>query len=120
MSHRLPGHRITILNVLLIAVLALLAGCKSTKHLGENQYLLRKNTITLKSDEKIPNKVEVKDNLNKMIIQKPNTNALDIDILPFRIPLKLWRYNNRFKKLHNRPDSSLPKSVERPVILDTL
>ena len=42
-----------------------------------------------------------------------------MDILPFRTPLKLWRYNHRYKKVHALPDSLLPKSVERPVILDT-
>ncbi len=106
------------LLVLQIAAMLSLPGC-STRHLSENQYLLRKNTVILKTDGKMANRTEIKQNLGKMIIQKPNTNAIDIGLLPFRIPLKLWRYNNRFHKLHNKPDTFLPKAVERPVISDT-
>ncbi len=103
---------------LLLAVLLLLGSCKSTKHLEQSQYLLVNNKVIMRSDHKVANRVEVRENLNKMIIQKPNTNAFDF--LPFKTPLKLWRYNRRFYRLHNKPDSALPKSVERPVVLDTM
>jgi len=59
----------------------------------------------------------MKDYLAHYIIQKPNSNS--INILPFRTPMKLWRYNRRYNRLYNKPDSLLPKSVERPVIVDT-
>jgi outer membrane protein insertion porin family len=103
--------------MLLAGITALSAGCNNTRHLAENQYLLHKNRVVLVSDKPIANKGERKENLYKIIAQKPNTDA--IDILPFKTPLKLWRYNHKYKKLHNLPDSSLPKSYERPVILDT-
>jgi outer membrane protein assembly factor BamA len=63
------------------------------------------------------NKGEIKDILGSLAIQRPNT--IPIDILPVKLPLKLWRYNRRYRKLHNKPDSLLPKNVERPVIFDT-
>lgn len=116
MAYRLSQlSRLT--GVLLFGFLLLSAGC-STRYLTRDQYLLKKNTIELKTDGKVTNRSEMKDMLNKTPIQKPNSNSLEI--LPFRVPLRLWRYNNRFRKLHNSPDSSLPKSVERPVILDTI
>jgi len=95
------------------AILLLSIGCHSTRHVGDNQYLLRKNKVELKSDKPITNKGELKDNLGKYIIQKPNTYFLGM------FPMKLSLYNKRYNKLHDKPDTSLPKSVERPVILDT-
>jgi outer membrane protein insertion porin family len=116
MNRRLTGHN-AIFNILLIAALSLLMACNSTKHLGEHQYLVVKNKVNLRSEHKIPNKSEFRDVLNKSILQKPNTNSFDI--LPFRTPMRLWKYNRKYAKFHNRPDTSLPRSVERPVILDT-
>lgn len=118
MSYRRYDKRISVQFLLLTAVLLLLGACKSTKHLSPSESLLVKNKVIMHSDHKITQRQEIKDNLNRMIIQKPNTNAFDF--LPFKTPLRLWRYNRRYNKLHNRPDSSLPKSVERPVILDTM
>ncbi len=103
--------------VLLTGIISLLVGCSTTKYLEDNQYLLKKNKVILLSDKPISNKGERKDNLSKIIAQKPNSDA--IEILPFKTPLKLWRYNHRYKKLHSLPDSLIPKSCERPVILDT-
>jgi len=98
-------------------VLCLLSACRSTKHIPEGQYLLWKNKINLQSDKVMTNKGEIKDNLDHITVQKPNSNYLDIS--PYKVPMKLWRYNRRYKKLHSRPDSLLPKSVERPVIYDS-
>ncbi len=111
-------NNILILNNLLVAVLFLLSACNSTKHLKENQPLLKKNKVTIKHNSKLTKRAEVKDNLNRMIVQKPNTNMFDF--LPFSTPFKLWLYNKRYRKLRNRPDSLMPRSVERPVILDTV
>ncbi len=111
-------NKVLILNTLLIAVFLLLSGCNSTKHLKEDQYLLKKNQVAIRYDGKLANKTEVRDNLNRMIVQKPNTNMFDF--LPFSTPFKLWLYNKRYRRLHNRPDSLMPRSVERPVILDTV
>ncbi len=111
-------NKLFLLNALLVAVILLSAACNSTKHIKEGQYLLRKNKVTIKYEGKLTQKVEIKDNLNKIIVQKPNTNAFNF--LPFPTTFKLWLYNSRYRKLHRRPDSLLPKSVERPVLLDTV
>jgi outer membrane protein insertion porin family len=100
----------------MLAVFSFLVGCSTTKHILPNQYLLKKNTIVLRSEKIVTRKGELKDNLNRMIVQKPNTT---LDILPIKLPLKLWKYNRRYNKYRNTPADSLPKSAERPVILDT-
>lgn len=102
----------------LAAFLVILAGCSPTKHVPDNHYLLRSNKIILNTETAMPNKGELKDILSKLIAQKPNSNSLVF--IPAKTPFRLLRYNNRYRKLNDLPDSLLPKSVERPVILDTL
>ena len=113
MSNSGSDRIISVFNILLAVVFALSTGCTSTKHIPDNQSLLKKNRITLKADKPMANKGEMKDNLSKYVIQKPNSRSLGI-------PMKLWLYNHRYNKLHDRPDSLLPKSTERPAILDTM
>jgi len=98
--------------ILLLAVLVFATACHSTRHLGPNQYLLRKTSLALHSDVKLAGRGEMRDNLVKMILQKPNSNFLGI-------PFKLWAYNRKYKKWSSRPQDSLPKSVERPALYDT-
>jgi len=116
MSNRSYSNNNGILYTLLTGLICLSLSCNTTKYLEKDQYLLRKNRLSMRSDKPIANKGERKDNLGKLLLQKPNTDA--VDILPFKTPLKLWRYNHRYKK-HHHQDTLLPKSVERPVILDT-
>lgn len=98
----------------LLAVLWLAAGCSSTNHLPEDRYLLRKNKVKLSSESVMYNKGEIHDILNHLVVQRPNTyNTLGL------FPLKIWKYNAFYDKYHTRPDSLLPKSVERPVLLDS-
>ncbi len=113
MSNSQLSQRNSLFYLLLPVALLLSAGCHTTKYLGPNQYLLRKNRIIIKSEQPITNKGELKDNLSRLVLQKPNTRTASL------IPFKLIVYNKRYNKLHNRPDSSLPKSVEKPVIVDT-
>jgi len=117
MRAKIFKHNVLVIYAAFLAGMLLSAGCKSTQNLGKGQYLVRKNRIVISSDHKISDRAELKDNLSKQIILKPNSNALDIP--PFWVPYKLWRYNRRYAELHNKPDSSLPKSVERPVIIDS-
>lgn len=112
MSNRLSDNIKSFFYLLLPAVLLLSASCHSTRYLGKNQYLLKKNKVVLISDKKITNRGEIKDNLTKIIVQKPNSGFLGI-------PVKLLLYNRHYQKLHDRPAASLPKSVERPVIVDS-
>ena len=111
MGKRLFDNRKNFFYLLLLAF-ALLAGCNTTKHLSDKQYLVRKNKLTLKSEEKIANKGELKDNLGRYMIQKRNS-------VLFGIPFKLLFYNRHYYRLHEKPDSLLPKSVERPEIFDS-
>ncbi len=111
MGKRLFDKRKNFFYLLLLAF-ALLAGCNTTKHLSDKQYLVRKNKLTLKSEEKIANKGELKDNLGRYMIQKRNSTL-------FGIPFKLLFYNRHYYRLHEKPDSLLPNSVERPEIFDS-
>ncbi len=112
MGKRLFDTRKSVFYILLVIGLSIITSCNTTKHLGEKDYLVRKNSITLKSEKKIANKGELKDNLGRFMIQKPNNTV-------FGIPLKLLLYNRHYYRLHEKPDSLLPKSVERPVIFDS-
>ena len=112
MSNRLFNIKHLVTDLLIIAVIILSAGCHTTRHLDNNQFLLKKNRVVLRSDHKIAGRSEVKDNLSKMILQKPNSRFAGI-------PFKLLLYNRHYNKLHTEAADSLPKSVERPVIVDS-
>ncbi|RYE18545.1 MAG: hypothetical protein EOP51_21760, partial [Sphingobacteriales bacterium] len=98
-------------TLLLIAAV----GCNSTKHLKEGQHILRSNSVKLKSDKSITQKGELKDNIEGLIVQKPNTYFLGV------FPYKLWLYNNRFEKYQRDTNNFQVKSktVEPPVIYDS-
>jgi outer membrane protein insertion porin family len=104
----------TIYYVLPLAVIFLLAGCGTTKHIPEGEYLLRKNRIKITSDRVMTDKGETQDILAHLAVQKPNDYALF-----GHFPVKLWLFNRKYEKLRYTPDSSLPKLTQRPVILDT-
>ncbi len=100
-----------------LLLLTILNGCRSTKYIPEGEYLLWKNKVELRSDKVMTNRGEIKENLYQIIQQKTNSNYLSV--LPIKVPKKLWSYNRRYNKLKNRPDSLLPKTVERPTIYDS-
>jgi len=114
MANRLLDYRKRPFYILLPVVLALSVGCNSTKHLSDTQYLVRKNTISVKSNKKVANKGEIKDNLTRFILQKPNSYFL----FP-GTTVKLSLYNRHYYKNSVLADSLLPKSVERPEIYDS-
>ncbi len=91
-----------------------LSGCSSTKNLKPNEFLLADNEIFLSSNSELKNKGEIKDNLTRLLVQKPNSISWIL-----RSPVKLWVYNYKYAKYRDRPDSLLPKYVERPVIFDS-
>lgn len=102
--------------LVLFALVALFAtSCNPTKHVPEGQYLLRSNDLKLKTDKGITRRGELKDNIERLIIQKPNTYALNF------FPYKVWIYNLRYEKYKDTTVSKLKtKSVEQPVIYDSL
>ena len=108
-------HNAYLGALMLLIAFIVVSGCRSVKHFSEGQYLLRKNKVTLKNDKIIYNKGEIKDNLSRLVVQKPNKY-----IFASTTPLALWHYNARYNKLHNRPDSLLGNLTERPVIFDSL
>ncbi|PQJ08715.1 hypothetical protein CJD36_022750 [Flavipsychrobacter stenotrophus] len=105
-----------LVTIALLLAVWMVAGCSSTKHIPDRQHLLRSNRVKLKSDVVIYNKGEIKDNLAHLVMQKPNTYVgFSLGIMPVR----LWLYNFRYNKLKNLPETSLPKTVERPALVDT-
>jgi outer membrane protein insertion porin family len=98
----------------LCCVLLFLVSCNTTKHVPKDKYLLRKYSLKIKSDKTITNKGVLQEQLDVLVIQKPNTYWSGM------FPFKLWKYNLRSEKYINNPLIELPKSLERPVIYDSL
>lgn len=90
-------------------------GCNTTKHLKEGEYLLRANTVKVKSNELVTQKGVLRDNLGRLVVQKPNKYNFGF------IPIKLLLYNSRYEKY--QADSAnfqlQSKTVEPPVIYDS-
>ncbi|NBX27077.1 MAG: hypothetical protein EBR55_02320 [Chitinophagia bacterium] len=96
------------------------SSCNSTKHLSENLYLLRKNSIQIKTNNRFLKKNDLLDQLQSFIIQKPNSYFPSTG-LGISFPLKLYLYNLRYKKYANDSNSLFIKNkiVEKPVIYDS-
>lgn len=58
------------------ALLLLFSACNTTKYLKDDQFLLTKNSIKIKSESKIKNKSTLSYELSTLYKQKPNTNFL--------------------------------------------
>ena len=119
MNNRLRLHTKSAIYLLLVAALSIM-GCNTTKHVKPGEHLLVRNNIRLKSDKVMYNRGEIKDNLAHLVGQHTNTRTFLKSV-----PLKLVLYNLKYKKLHRKemaspPDTTLPKSVERPVIFDSV
>jgi len=112
-------RRLIHTNITVLALLALfslsLPSCDSTKHLKENEYLLRKNNVNLRTEGRVKRKSELKDNLSRIIVQKPNSYSFGI------WPMKIWLYNLRYKKYEKDTTNFQIKSktVEKPVVYDS-
>lgn len=106
-------------------------GCRSTKTVNDGQYLLRSNSVRLKSPAHINQKGELGDNISKLAIQKPNDYFFDFSPAGIGIgsPFKLRHYNRIYKryqrdtaniKLKNKIISKIElKKIEPPVIYDS-
>jgi outer membrane protein insertion porin family len=99
----------------LVVVCLMVVGCSPTRHLPESAYLLRKNNINLSSDKGITRRGELRDNIERLIVQKPNKYALGL------FPYKVWLYNARYKKYQSDTANYQleRKTVERPVVYDS-
>ncbi len=98
----------------IVAFCTIVFSCNSVRRVKDGEHLLRKNTLKIKSDKTITHKGELSDQLALIVAQKPNTYWSGI------FPLKLWRYNLRYKKYAEDPTLDLPKSLEKPVIYDSI
>jgi len=97
-------------------LLVLVSSCDTTRHLREGQYLLRSNDLNLKTDKGVTRRGELKDNLERLIVQKPNTY-----LIAGYLPYKVWLYNLRYKK-YERDTGNYQlqsKTVEKPVVYDS-
>ncbi len=113
MRYRRIGNSVKLIGAILCLAVTITA-CNTTKYIKDGDYLLRSNSISLKSDKVITQKGELKDNLAKLIVQKPNSYTAGI-------PFKLLLYNFRYKKYQQDTTNFQLKSktVERPVIYDS-
>ncbi len=114
MANRIKDQNTKLLFSLFMLSLCVFSSCDTTKYVPKDQYLLRRNTVILSSDKVITHKAEMKDNLQQIESQKPNSYFLGI-------PFKLLLYNYRYKKYQQDTSNShlKTKSVQRPALVDT-
>lgn len=110
-------HRIRIISIAICC--SIIASCNYTKHLTENQTLLKENKVILHADKKIKNASDLESGAQSIISPKPNTHLLDLSFLP---KFKLWKYYNKYSLYQKDSTNSkiIKRKVERPVIIDTL
>jgi len=63
---------------LLLGCLLVLTSCNTSKFLADDEYLLEKNNIKFRGEEKVKNKGDLKYNLSSFYKQRPNGNFLFI------------------------------------------
>ncbi|MEZ5047749.1 MAG: BamA/TamA family outer membrane protein [Chitinophagaceae bacterium] len=95
------------------------SSCNYTKHLSQNQILLRENNVSVKSNTPIKYKGEMESILLSMVLPRANTHLFDLGVLP---KYKLWKYNNKYSEYQKNPDHKkiLKRKVEMPTLLDTV
>ncbi len=110
-------NMIRAFNVLVLFLSLGLGSCNYTRHLGENDLLLKKNEINFQTDEKIKNETDLRAGLNSLIYVKPNSNLLETESLP---RYKLWRYNQRFQYYQDNPKAEKirKRKVEAPALIN--
>ncbi|WP_276134740.1 BamA/TamA family outer membrane protein [Polluticoccus soli] len=112
MSHRRIVFSVQALSLLIVLLVS--GSCNITRHLKEGEYLLKSNDVKLHSKQNITRKGEIRDNLEALIVQKPNTKFLGI---PYKLIFYNWRYN---KFQHDSGHYQVrTKTVEAPVIYDS-
>lgn len=94
----------------------LISSCNYTRHLKDDEYLLKSNSIQYIDDKYLTTKGEITDNLDNAIVQQPNTSFLFDWLKP-----RLFIYNLRYEKhskTKNKPEEE-SRSVEPPVLYDS-
>lgn len=105
---------VAVLSAVLACVLV--AGCSSTKHLRENQALLRRATVSLQTAPSFDKKSELSEALAAAIVQNPNSYTFGI------LPLKLYLYNARYARYQRDTTNYQLKAgiAQPPVIYDSM
>jgi outer membrane protein insertion porin family len=98
--------------------MAFLASCSPTKHVPQGYHLLRNNSLKLNSDRTLTNKGELSDALFSLIIQKPNYYFLSL--FPYKVWIYNWRYKRYIRDTAAEAFQRKIKTVERPVIYDSV
>lgn len=101
--------------LILMVLFGISTGCSTTRHLSEDEHLLRQSNLKLKTDVGVSEKSILADELRMLELQKPNTYLFDI------FPYKLWLYNMRYQK-YQRDTANFQitnKVVEKPVVFDS-
>lgn len=88
--------------------------CGSTRHLKENEFLLRKNQIKLQTTKTYAGKTALKEALQSSVAQQHNTYLLGA------FPVKTWWYNLRYKRYQSDTANFQIRSgmAEAPVVFD--
>lgn len=107
-------NRSKITYLLFALACVLLHSCGINRHLEPDALVLRKNNLRVYSDKSFNNKSIFKEEINSLIIQKPNTYLLNA-------PYKVWLYNLRYKAYQKDTANFQIRTnfVEAPVLLDT-
>lgn len=97
-----------------LGLILMLFSCSPVKHLKEDEYLLRKNTVTLHTDKTYSDKGALKDALKSVIVQQNNTYLFG------SIPFKIWLYNLNYKRFQTDTANFQIRSriVEKPIIFN--
>jgi len=98
-----------------LIIIITIYSCSSTKHLKENEFILRRINLNLETNGQFADRGILKDELMSTNLQKPNTYLFGI------APVKVWLYNIRYKKYQNDTSNFqiTSKVVEKPVIFDS-
>ncbi len=108
--------KVKLLNVLLCCWIGICAtSCSITKHLNEDDKVLKKVKLKLDTDQKFSNKRILEDRLYQLSKQKPNTYLLGM-------PYKVWLYNLRYEKYQTDTLNFQirNKVVEQPTVFDSV
>lgn len=107
--------KVKLINVILCCWMGIYTtSCSITKHLNEDDKVLKNVKLQLDTDKKFSNKRILEDRLYLLSKQKPNTYFLGM-------PYKVWLYNLRYQQYQT---DSLNfqirnKVVEQPVVFDS-
>ena len=78
MYFRKPNHNSLILLLILFSVIFLLPSCNTNKYLEDGETYVHKNSIILKSEQRIKGKGNLKDELATLYKQRPNKRFLKL------------------------------------------